>query len=673
MGAVSVDRNHFCIFASFDRARRTPDADAARCFFRQASALHCMDDLKGLQLRGYLFAICIFFAFLQAGLYAARRQPVASVQRLSQRQNNDISPKHPIPKLMAEAEDKFRGLLSRQSKTLEQAVAEYKKRYGRNPPKGFDHWFKFVKDNNIKMVDEYNAINEDLSPFMELSGEELRRRVNQVGHLPSIDLVTIRNGTVKAMNMMQNVNQDEEVSARANGFRRMIEKFGDKLPDMDFPINGKAEGRILIPWEHKQYPELSIKDTSAGIDSVLGKDFTADWRGDGNVWESWRRTCPPNTKARKLFSSVKTTAQAPRVVNLLSSISGEPSILLSDNLTFAESVDDKYDFCEHPSTHYSQGHFFSDWRTISVLYPVFSPAKTTGYADIRIPSHYYHQATPQYTYGWDTINLKGKATDDMETAWENKLDIIFWRGATTGGGNSPSGFASQYQRHRFVRMASTKGEENRTVVFPSPSSSLYTSASVPIGKLNEEIMDVAFVRLLGWANYPGGRAALRKEHRFDKSVPLGEHWKYKYLVDIDGMGYSGRFFAFLASDSVPLKATVYEEYFSEWLQPWLHYIPLSQSYEEVYNIYAFFSGPTKSMLEASNMTLAAHQERRDDGERRLRRIARAGKQWKNTIGRAVDMEAYVFRLALEWARLWADDREAASFKLKSNDFEGAAT
>lgn len=117
-------------------------------------------------------------------------------------------------------------------------------------------------------------------------------------------------------------------------------------------------------------------------------------------------------------------------------------------------------------------------------------------------------------------------------------------------------------------MASSHSEENRTVVIPSSETSSYTSVSVPIAKLNDEIMDVAFVRLLGWANYPGGRAALRKDHRFDKSVPLGEHWKYKYLVDIDGMGYSGRFLSFLASDGVPIKATVYQEYFSDWLQPW---------------------------------------------------------------------------------------------------------
>lgn len=34
---------------------------------------------------------------------------------------------------------------------------------------------------------------------------------------------------------------------------------------MDFPINGKAEGRILIPWEHKKYPSLSVQDTSGEL------------------------------------------------------------------------------------------------------------------------------------------------------------------------------------------------------------------------------------------------------------------------------------------------------------------------------------------------------------------------------------------------------------------------
>jgi hypothetical protein len=81
-------------------------------------------------------------------------------------------------------------------------------------------------------------------------------------------------------------------------------------------------------------------------------------------------------------------------------------------------------------------------------------------------------------------------------------------------------------------------------------------------------MDVAFVKATNPQSYPGGMDALVRDHRFGDSVPLGKHWSYKYLIDLDGMSYSGRFLSFLASDSVPIKSTVYEEYFTEWIQPW---------------------------------------------------------------------------------------------------------
>jgi len=47
---------------------------------------------------------------------------------------------HPIYELIAQAEKEWEGKLARASKTLEQAVTEYRKRYNRLPPKGFDLW-----------------------------------------------------------------------------------------------------------------------------------------------------------------------------------------------------------------------------------------------------------------------------------------------------------------------------------------------------------------------------------------------------------------------------------------------------------------------------------------------------------------------------------------------------
>jgi len=157
---------------------------------------------------------------------------------------------HPIPRLMAGAQTKFKTMITGQSKTLAEAVEEYKKRYGRNPPKGFDEWFEFAKENGVKIIDEYDQLVGDLEPFWGMSGKELRRRAIQVrervlfairglqaqthysrylqvGQLPSIDLVRLENGKAISMNILNGFN-DTEVGARAKGFRDMIGKFQHK-------------------------------------------------------------------------------------------------------------------------------------------------------------------------------------------------------------------------------------------------------------------------------------------------------------------------------------------------------------------------------------------------------------------------------------------------------------
>lgn len=139
------------------------------------------------QRSGLLFVACVFFFSLQAGLYAGHRDshstppPVSPIAaKVLGPESKNVIKEHPIPKLMAEAEDQFRSKLSKQSTTLRQAVVEYKRRYKRNPPKGFDRWWEFAQKNHVMMVDEFDGLVEDLAPFWELSGEELRRRALQV-------------------------------------------------------------------------------------------------------------------------------------------------------------------------------------------------------------------------------------------------------------------------------------------------------------------------------------------------------------------------------------------------------------------------------------------------------------------------------------------------------------
>ncbi|KAF8607393.1 hypothetical protein BDV93DRAFT_436008 [Ceratobasidium sp. AG-I] len=574
---------------------------------------------------------------------------------------------------MLAAHRKHKGMLARQSTTLEEAVKEYDRRYGRAPPRGFDEWFEFAKKNGVKIIDEYDGMIKDLEPFWSLEGVEMRSRAEQIGELASIDLVRIKNGNTTLINVERG-NNGTEVSARAQGFAQMIEKFQHRLPDMTFAVNARSEARVLVPWAHVAYPNSTNQDSSRGLAAMLGDaHLIPDWRGTSSVWEAFRQTCKPGTEARRLFRALQGHGSAQSAFSRADPYQGADS-----DFSFVENAQIDYDYCAHPAAHVQSGHFFSDWRTIPALYPVLSPAKAPGYSDLIIPSHYYYSSTKRYTYGYDSINTVVKDIDDMEIPWERKLDTVFWRGATTGGGSSPPGYMAHYQRHRFVRMASSQSNENKTVVFAHPSKpTAFFAHHIPQSELNEHMVDAAFTKAVGCMHYPGGCVAMRKEMRFADAAPLGEHWKHKYVLDLDGQSYSARFFAFLASQSAVVKTSVYREFYSDWIQPWLHYIPMSSGYDELYNIHAYFSPPSAKMVSLAsndgsiksssetNATTTLDRRAKTEGDVLLRKIARAGRSWKQSLGRKEDMEAYVYRLCLEYARLWADDRDAWVFELKS--------
>ena len=160
-----------------------------------------LDLSRPRRLNGGLFAvIALIFIFWQAGKYAADGNG-PSRWLLSARVSAVQDIEHPISKLMADAEDKYRTLLSKQSKTLADAVTEYKKRYKRDPPKGFDEWFSFANQHDVKMIDEYDAVFEDLEPFWTLSGEEVRRRAEQVRvcHIHTYDVSTFPHRSVTCL------------------------------------------------------------------------------------------------------------------------------------------------------------------------------------------------------------------------------------------------------------------------------------------------------------------------------------------------------------------------------------------------------------------------------------------------------------------------------------------
>ncbi|CAG8051355.1 unnamed protein product [Penicillium nalgiovense] len=128
-------------------------------------------------------------------------------------------------------------------------------------------------------------------------------------------------------------------------------------------------------------------------------------------------------------------------------------------------------------------------------------------------------------------------------------------------------------------------------------------------------------------------------------MSMKEQYAFKYLPDIDGNSFSGRYRAFLLSTSLSIKATLYKEWHDSRLIPWAHFVLVDSLYMDIYGILRYFIG---------YKGLGGH-------DRQAERIAMDGKAWAERVLRKEDMQAYVYRLLLEYARLCDDRRDNLAF------------
>jgi len=159
-------------------------------------------------------------------------------------------------------------------------------------------------------------------------------------------------------------------------------------------------------------------------------------------------------------------------------------------------------------------------------------------------------------------------------------------------------------------------------------------------------MDAGFVSLIGCGVLRTCRSLELGDYRKVPVDPPSVRRMFKMLIDVDGMGFSSRFLYLLGLGSAVVKNTIYVEYYSDWLTPWYHYLPLSDHYSEIWNLWAYFLGH-KLKNDPS-----AHDRK---GARQLQEIATQSDEWRSTVGRTIDMELYIWRLMLEWSRLWTRD------------------
>ncbi len=56
---------------------------------------------------------------------------------------------------------------------------------------------------------------------------------------------------------------------------------------MDFPINALAEGRVLVPWEHRMYPNTTSQDSSGKCYILFALFLTAILRVNQVASNPW--------------------------------------------------------------------------------------------------------------------------------------------------------------------------------------------------------------------------------------------------------------------------------------------------------------------------------------------------------------------------------------------------
>lgn len=98
---------------------------------------------------------------------------------------------HPAQILVERARKSFADKLSKQSRTLDEAVSEYVRRYKRSPPPGFDKWFHFAKENNVQFIDEYDLMTKSFEPFWAAEPRVLRNYIDQAIEIDGANLNTL--------------------------------------------------------------------------------------------------------------------------------------------------------------------------------------------------------------------------------------------------------------------------------------------------------------------------------------------------------------------------------------------------------------------------------------------------------------------------------------------------
>ncbi|ETS88268.1 hypothetical protein PFICI_02096 [Pestalotiopsis fici W106-1] len=538
------------------------------------------------------------------------------------------------------------------SKTLDEAVREYSRRYRMPPPPDFDKWYEYAVSVDSPIIDDFTQIHNDLLPYWGISPQLLRQRTTHLLTHPksSFGGIIIEGGSIQISPHIQGTHR-----WMMEVMQTMIEPFAQWLPDMQLAFNLDDECRVSIPYaqsttlkseglksQNRLASQVELHGFSSSQHPPWERDYLAIqdedelealWERDSPWFENW-------SKSPIFYEYISSTCPSDALVNKMHWWNRKAICVRCSAPHMADGVVSNWslsgDLCHQPDLAYLHGFLISPAAMAAThsLFPVFSQSRMHNFADILYPNPWNFGDKVQYD-------------DEKGIPWSQKLNGLYWRGASSDGFAAHGAWQS-FTRARFVHLAQRLNAFFSTSVldFPHASGAGFQSSSDNDAPIAPNVSFVGQFERCDERDCAAEHTTFYRNAYSDPapSVDFQEHWKFRHLVDLDGAAFSGRFIPFLKSASLPYRAALFRTWWEERVHPWRHFVPVDVRLNELWNVVAYLSGGGKKHAEV---------------------IAREGGEWAKKALRKEDMRVYMFRLLLEWGRLIDDNREGLGFVAQS--------
>lgn len=501
---------------------------------------------------------------------------------------------HPIEQLIVNNHRNYAAIISRQSRSLEQAVKEYELRYKHRPPLGFDTWYLFAKYHGFVLIDEFDTIMKSFLPLLKICPSTLKQRIEEVTKSESHCLLRLK---------IENGKLETPQNFSSPKISILNPTWLSYMPyNMTFLVNTCDEALVNIPF--KDLTELSSRARNRNIiDCYHGEDHPLRLVNQ-SVEDIIHRSC------QTLSSTYQDLSNAPQFVTAPSFVS--------------DSFESK-DVCTHPRLRQQNG-FFVGHRNITIipeLVPIFTYSRPTNFLDILVPSTHYVTSRSTFTQ-----------IDNIQ--WTSKKNKAYWAGSTTGGLSEDHNWRSMQRQRLTLKAMSDVDESTMIYKMDDPNIPLWNLHNTSVAEFSDQL-DFKITNVIqclpSACEIQCQKFDACKDENFE---PTNTSFAYKVALDVDGNSYSGRFYRLLKSGSLVIKQTIFEEWHDDRLFPWVHYIPVSSSFDELPELINFFLNT-------------------EPGSELAKEIATDSSIWHDKALRDIDILLVWIRILLEYGRLFQPD------------------